>query len=166
MKNNGFTLIELLVVVAIIGILATVVLASLGSARERARNASAQASLQQMRTLIAGAQVNANRTVAEMTNPGNAQGTYASCISPNSFATTSCATDWEAAIDDIAGFYGAESQSGFYEDPWGNPYLLNEGEGMESGNPCVVDTLHSAGNDQTFATADDIDMVIPFESCS
>ncbi|MFA6466240.1 MAG: type II secretion system protein [Patescibacteria group bacterium] len=44
MKNNkGFTLVELLVVIAIIGILSTVAVVNLNSAREKAKAAAAQA---------------------------------------------------------------------------------------------------------------------------
>lgn len=50
MNKKGFTLIELLVVVAVIGLLATVVLASLGRARDRAKDAKIKMLLTQMRT--------------------------------------------------------------------------------------------------------------------
>lgn len=52
MKNRGFTLIELLVVIAIIGVLSSVVLASLNSARSKARDTKRIAEIKQLMTVL------------------------------------------------------------------------------------------------------------------
>lgn len=54
MKNHikGFTLVELLVVIAIIGLLSSIVFASLGTPRKKARVANVQAGLRSALTIV------------------------------------------------------------------------------------------------------------------
>jgi prepilin-type N-terminal cleavage/methylation domain-containing protein len=76
-KKSGFTLIELLVVISIIGLLASVVLASLSDSRARARDA---ARFQEARTLI---------NALELYRTNHPQGYYPCSGPSNATATTS-----------------------------------------------------------------------------
>lgn len=102
--KRGFTLIELLVVIAIIGILASVVLASLNSARDKGTDAANKSNLNNM------------RAQAELYYDDN--GDYDGvCGDPNMSAAITAAGDDAACSDDADGWAASVAlvaQSGAY----------------------------------------------------
>ena len=79
--THGFTLIELLVVIAIIGILASIVLVSLNSARAKGRDAKRVADLQQFQRAVAMS-TNANG-LANFSGCTTANALVSACTDPN-----------------------------------------------------------------------------------
>lgn len=72
-KESGFTLIELLVVIAIIGILSSVVLTSLSSARDKAKMARRVADARQVKTALESYAIANNGAYPSSSNGWNSQ---------------------------------------------------------------------------------------------
>ncbi len=103
-RQAGFTLIELLVVVAIIGILSSIVLVSLLSARVKGRDAHRVASLQEMAKSI------------ELVNTGATWNFYTA----GNGGTTQCGTNGAVSYTNVTGCLGIGAVNGAYQTGFAN----------------------------------------------
>ena len=127
-KQKGFTLIELLVVIAIIGLLSSVVLASLNSARASARDAKRKAEMQQIKTAMELYYNNNGRY--QVTGSGWANGGYGwfNCANASSYVATSVAkalVNNKALSTEIVDPRGSTcAVGGYLIDTRGNGYTI------------------------------------------
>ena len=154
-----------MVVIAIIALLASIVLVSLKSAREKARYARVKQEIQEFIKVAVVAQGEANKTLLQITGSGCSD---CACRGGNIQGipdSDSCAVNWYNALTDIQNASGGitESLTKMRRDPWGAPYCLDENE-LESGN-CRHDTIRSVGPDGIWGNSDDYTMEVPYIFC-
>lgn len=165
-QKSGFTLIELLVVISIIGLLSSIVLVSLNSARVKARYAKAQTELDQFIKTAVIAQGESAKILQDITGSGCSDCVCRGADIRNISETSSCYTQWVNALTTIQNAT-AGTVSGIdrmTRDPWGSPYGLDENEKEGGPTDCRMDTIRSAGPDGVLYTGDDQGYVIPHSS--
>lgn len=113
MNKKGFTLIELLVVVAIIGLLSTLAVVALGSAREKARDSKRLSDLKQVQTALEMYYTDNNAYPTAATSTEIGTGNYA-CLNSSGFAATGCASPYMGQVptDPGTGTYDYTSADG------------------------------------------------------
>jgi len=126
-KSKGFTLIELLVVIAIIGILASVVLVSLNSARAKSRDAKRVADVRQLQTAL------------EL---------YFNDCSSYPIAATAIALDGNEGLDDGCNNFEASPSGGIILSR--TPIAPNPNDGTCTASPAGNNTYMYTGTASTY----------------
>lgn len=102
--RSGFTLIELLVVISIIGLLSTLAMVALNSARVKSRDAKRAADMQQIQTAMA-LYFDTNGTYAFTVNADGTGGVSATC-GANATGVSACTGTGRAGLADFMGGIG------------------------------------------------------------
>ena len=111
-NKKGFTLIELLVVIAIIGLLSTLAVVALGSARQKARDSKRLSDIKQIQTALELHYTDNNEYPTAATIQTLGLTTYA-CLNSSGFAATGCASPYMGQVPtDPTGTYTYISADG------------------------------------------------------
>ncbi|MFA5841887.1 MAG: prepilin-type N-terminal cleavage/methylation domain-containing protein [Candidatus Paceibacterota bacterium] len=158
--KHGFTLIELLVVIAIVGLLSTIVVASVSRVRQTAMITKTNAEINQFIKLATLAQGESGRALGNITGSGCSDCGCRARDIRNIPTSDSCYIQWVNILNltKTASLNMLPGIEKMYRDPWGSPYCLDENEGEYAG---AVDTFRSVGPDGTWGTGDDISYYIP-----
>ena len=158
----GFTLIELLVVLAIIGLLATLGIAAVKYARERAKIAKAQHDMAELYTAISVLANDTNEWPGHQSvNAINAAGNNEICDEDiNSNTCTIKLSDQAAGLVDTDGNFGGWNGPYIHKiplDPWGREYFFDtdylidindDPNGCGGGGPTNAVVIGSYGPDE------------------
>ncbi|PLX28805.1 hypothetical protein C0581_00730 [Candidatus Parcubacteria bacterium] len=129
MNKKGFTLIELLVVIAIIGLLSTLAVVALGSARKKANDSKRLSDVKQVQTALELYYTD-NNTYPTTTGSVNlGTGSYV-CLNAAGFAASGCTSPYMGLVPAGPG----NSEFYTYSSAAGTDYVINATLEVGAGN--------------------------------
>lgn len=140
--KKGFTLIELMVVIAIIGMLASIILVSLNSARVKTNKAKSRQELIQIIRAADLARILKEQTLIGITGNG----------------CSACGSDPAREVAMVASLTNISTKSGIpnlqnlRNDPWGSKYYMDENEAEFNATDCRRDVIYAGGGPDSSTT--------------
>jgi prepilin-type N-terminal cleavage/methylation domain-containing protein len=127
LNKKGFTLIELLVVIAIIGVLSSVVLASVNSARQKSLRTAQIKKMQEVGKIFYQTKLESGKNLSDFSG-----------VAPG-------LVDLNKILSNVG--VNSSSYSQFMTDVWGRPMGIDPNEGEGGAADCRSDVIYSSGPD-------------------